>query len=157
MRGVYPGTFNPPTVAHVAVARAAVEQAGLSRLDLVVSRVSLGKEALDDADERAAALRTLGFDVVVSDHQLLADIAAGYDALVLGADKWAQVVDPSFYGGSSEARDTAVARLPRLIVAPRPPFDVPEGALVLQLPSWVAEVSSTSVRGGRVEWRASAP
>ena len=157
MRGVYPGTFNPPTVAHVAVARAAVEQAGLHSLDLVVSRVSLGKEALEDADERAASLRRLGFEVVVSDHQLLADLASGYDAVVLGADKWAQVIDPSYYGGSAEARDAAVARLPRLIVAPRPPFEVPTGALVLQLPTWLAEVSSTSVRDGRVEWRASAP
>lgn len=157
MRGVYPGTFDPPTVAHVAIARAAVEQAALSRLDLVVSRVPLGKEGREGAEERAAALRSLGFDVVVTDEQLLADIAAGYDALVLGADKWAQVIDPSFYDGSAAARDEAVARLPRLIVAPRPPFDVPIGAVVLELPEWLAGVSSTEVRRGRVEWRASAP
>ena len=35
MIGCYPGSFNPPTVAHLAVAESAVEQAGLDRLDLV--------------------------------------------------------------------------------------------------------------------------
>ena len=35
--------------------------------------------------------------MVVTDRVHLADIAAGYDALVLGADKWAQVLDPAFY------------------------------------------------------------
>ena len=39
--GAYPGTFNPPTRAHLAVAAAAREQCGLARVDLVVSVRSL--------------------------------------------------------------------------------------------------------------------
>ena len=56
--------------------------------------------------------------VAVTDDLHLADIAQGYDVLVLGADKWVQVLDPSFYD-SPTARDAAVRRLPRLAVAPR--------------------------------------
>ena len=59
--GVFPGTFNPPTVAHLAIAAAAVEQAGLSRLDLVLSRAPLGKDAagMPDVDARVAILRAV--------------------------------------------------------------------------------------------------
>src|SRR6185436_14384082 len=42
-RGAYPGTFNPPTVAHLAVALAARSQCGLDRVELVLSEVPLGK------------------------------------------------------------------------------------------------------------------
>ena len=47
---------------------------------------------------------------------------AGYDVVIIGADKWAQVVDPAWYGGSVDARDAAVARLPRVLVGPGTPF-----------------------------------
>ena len=57
--------------------------------------------------------------VAVTEARLIADIAARYDVVVLGADKWAQVLDPAWYGGSTEARDEALARLPRVLVAPR--------------------------------------
>ena len=61
MIGCYPGSFNPPTVAHLAVAEAAVRAAGLTRLDLVVSRVALGKEDLpaDTLAERVAVLEAV--------------------------------------------------------------------------------------------------
>jgi predicted RNA-binding protein with PIN domain len=62
--------------------------------------------------------------VTTTDKQLIADIAAGYDAVVMGADKWAQVRDPAWYGGDASARDAALAALPRVLVAPRPGFDV---------------------------------
>ena len=44
-RGVYPGSFDPPTIAHVAIAEAAVRAGALDRLDLAISRVALGKDA----------------------------------------------------------------------------------------------------------------
>ena len=47
-RGVYPGSFNPPTIAHLAIAQAARDQCGLDRVDLVVSRVALAKEDVRD-------------------------------------------------------------------------------------------------------------
>jgi len=34
--GCYPGSFNPPTIAHLAVADAARRQAGLDSVDLVL-------------------------------------------------------------------------------------------------------------------------
>ena len=45
--GVYPGSFNPPTTAHLAIADAARAQRGLSRIDLVISRVALAKEGVE--------------------------------------------------------------------------------------------------------------
>jgi hypothetical protein len=124
--GCYPGSFNPPTVAHLAIAEAAVVQAGLDRVDLVVSRLALGKEASAGPclDDRLAVLESVATSrpwlaVRLTDAQLVADIVEGYDVAILGADKWAQINDPAWYGGSVAARDAAVARLPRLLIAPR--------------------------------------
>ncbi|MDQ1449821.1 MAG: hypothetical protein QOC79_2792, partial [Actinomycetota bacterium] len=44
-RGVYPGSFDPPTIAHAAIAAAAVHAAQLDRLDLAISEIALGKDA----------------------------------------------------------------------------------------------------------------
>jgi nicotinamide-nucleotide adenylyltransferase len=166
--GAYPGSFNPPTVAHLTIARAALEQAGLDRVDLILSTIALGKEQDDnlvaiehriEALERVAAKRAwLG--VVVTDSQLLVDIAQGYDLLVVGADKWVQLLEPSWYGGRRE-RDEALTRLPPLAVAPRPPHPVPQPvdehgleAIVLDIDDGHHDVSATGVRSGRLEWLA---
>jgi hypothetical protein len=85
--------------------------------------------------------------VVDTDARLLADIAEGYDVLVLGADKWAQVVDPRYYDGSDAARDAAVARLPRLAVATRDALPLPEDCVRLDVD--LPDVSSTAAREGR--------
>ncbi|MDQ7993657.1 MAG: hypothetical protein REI45_13380 [Propionicimonas sp.] len=158
--GVYPGSFDPLTVAHLAVADSARVHLGLDRLDLALSRATLGKEHLDEASlerrvvalERASATRPW-LAVVVVDAQLIAEIARGYDAVVMGADKWHQVNDPHWYGDDAAARDAAVARLPRIVVAPRAELEVPS-ALRLPLPDDYAEVSATGVRAGRTEWAA---
>ena len=154
--GCYPGSFNPPTVAHLAVAEAAVEQAGLVRVDLVISRVALGKEDLSvpTVADRIAVLEDVAssrtwLGVAVTDSQLLVDVASGYDAVVLGADKWAQVLDPAWYG-STAARDAALARLPRVLVAPRAGA-TPDDVELLRLADHHAHVSSTGVRSGAVE------
>lgn len=157
--GCYPGTFDPPTVAHLAVAEAAVRQAGLARVDLVLSRVTLGKEHLDTAsiDERRAVLEAVAasrdwLGVAVTDARLIVDVAAGYDAVIMGADKWAQVLDARWYGGSDEARDDAVHRLPRVLVAPRA-GDRPAGVELLVLADHLGEVSATAVRSGAAHAR----
>ena len=160
--GCYPGSFNPPTVAHLAVASAAVGTCELDRVDLVVSRVALAKESVDTPafSDRVAVLEAMvasrpWLGVVVTEAQLLVDVAAGYDVLVLGADKWAQVLDASFYGGSAASRDAAVDALPPLAVAPRGgvPDGLPASAVVLDVGAAVGAVSSTAVRvDGRVEW-----
>jgi len=172
--GVYPGTFDPVTIAHVAIARAALDQLGLDRLDLTISAATLGKDdaRLTPIDRRLAELTSvMSFDarltVRSTTSSLLVDIAAGYDVLVLGGDKWAQVLDPEWYGGTV-ARDDALRRLPTVALAPRHPWtgtgddpgagaSSPVDVVVLDLDPTHQEVSATAVRDGRVEWRARPP
>jgi len=150
--GCYPGSFNPPTVAHLGIARAAIDQHHLERLDLVVSRRALGKDHVDRPrlEDRIEVLRAIArahpdIGVRLTDDRLIADIAEGYDVVVIGADKWHQLHDVAFYGGSATARDAALDRLPTVAVAPRPPHEAPV-ELVLALADDHAEVSSTAVR-----------
>lgn len=172
--GVYPGSFDPPTIAHVHLAERAIAQCGLDRLDLVISQVTLGKsdDHLTPLAERLAELQRLAdtdpaLGVRTTDHSLLADIAAGYDLVLMGADKWAQVLDPDWYGGI-EARDLALRRLPAIALAPRPPWPmpaddpavaVPEGVevVILEVDAAQGPVSATEVRAGRTDWRALPP
>jgi nicotinic acid mononucleotide adenylyltransferase len=157
---VYPGSFDPLTVAHVAVARAAVEQRGVARVDLAVSRTTLGKAHLDESslERRTRQLQeSIGghewLGLVVVSTSLVVDIAQGYDLVVMGADKWAQVNDPHWYGDDPDARDAALRRLPEVAVAPRAGHDVP-AELALELPAELAHVSATEVRNGRSDWAA---
>lgn len=161
---VYPGSFDPPTVAHLAVAGAALAHVGEVRF--VLSEVALGKEGLrgrTPVDPRRRVLDAVaaGVDpplagrlsVVVTRARLIADIAAELDAdaVVLGADKWAQVLDPAWYGGSIAARDAAVARLPRVLLAPRAqPWRGTAGpdVTVLDLDPAHRHVSATRARAG---------
>jgi hypothetical protein len=144
----------------VAIAEAAVRQGGLDRLDLVVSVSPLGKNPLvPRLDHRLSVLEAVArtrpwLAVRVSDERLLAALASGYDAVVMGADKWLQVTDPSWYGGSAAARDAAVAALPRVLFVARPGFSVspPPGSLVLEVDATLGAVSSSAVRAGRTDW-----
>jgi hypothetical protein len=172
--GVYPGSFDPPTIAHVHLAERAIAQCGLDRLDLVISHVTLGKsdDHLTPLGDRLAELHRLAdtnpaLGVRTTEHSLLADIAEGYDLVVMGADKWAQVLDPSWYG-DAQARDAALRRLPAIALAPRPPWPMPTDDPSAAAPAGVAltilevderhgPVSATEVRAGRTEWRALPP
>ena len=156
VRGVDPGSFDPPTIAHGAIAEAAVRAGSLDRLDLAISRVALGKDAAQQApiDSRRSFVERLTVSrpwlrVVVTDAQLITDIAAGYDVVVMGADKWAQVRDPAWYDSVAQ-RDAALASLARVLVVPRPGFDV-VGADLLDLPVHLAAVSSSAARAGRTD------
>ena len=154
----FPGSFDPLTVAHVAVAEAAMAASGLDGVDLVLSRVALGKEAGHHAPltERVGAIEALGLPwlrAVVTDARLVADIADGYGAVVMGADKWHQLHDVSFYEDDG-AMAGSLARLPRVLVAPRTGVALPKGVDVLEVDAGHHEVSSTAVRAGREEWRA---
>jgi hypothetical protein len=159
--GVYPGSFNPLTRAHLAIAEAAVAAHELDRLDFVISRVALGKEHLAAPGEderlavldRAAATRPwMAFHV--TDVQLVSTIAHGYDVVVMGADKWVQLHDLTYYGGSVDDRDAALARLPRPAIVDRPPLVAPpEHRLVV--PEEFTHMSSSGVRDhGRTDWLA---
>jgi hypothetical protein len=162
--GAYPGTFNPPTIAHLSIAEAAWKQGGLDRVNLVVSTVPLGKDPSGPPFEaRVSVLEAIAasrpwLGVRVTDRQLIAEVAAGYDAVVVGADKWLQVIDPAWYGGSISARDQALATLPRVLLVARPPHplpaDLPSGAILLDVGVEHAAVSSTGARRGRRDWMA---
>jgi phosphopantetheine adenylyltransferase len=167
----YPGSFDPPTVAHLAIAEAVVEQVGVDRVDLVLSVDPLGKEAGDQVRVRdrvsvleAVAASRPWLGVHTTERRLITEIAVDYDAVVVGADKWAQVLDPAWYEGSVDARDAALAGLQTVAIAPRaaPGGTAPAtlgaapvpGLLVVELdlhPSHLT-VSASSVRAGRHEW-----
>ena len=108
---VYPGSFNPPTKAHLEIARVAVAKYALQRLDFALSVSPLGKNNVEipSFEHRLevieASLRNhQNLAVVVTEAQLITDIADGYDIVVMGADKWHQVNDPAWYNGSPRLR-----------------------------------------------------
>ncbi|NOX29734.1 MAG: adenylyltransferase/cytidyltransferase family protein, partial [Actinobacteria bacterium] len=156
--GVYPGTFNPFTLGHLAVAKAALDQRGLDRVHLAVSRVPLAKTGLvlPTFEHRVEALKLVAqdhdwLDVVVTDAQLLVDISVGYNLLIMGADKWHQIHEVRFYDDDPNQRDAAIAALPQVALAPRPPLEIPDH-LDLEIAEEFADVSSTAVRNGRHDW-----
>lgn len=144
-RGAFPGSFNPPTTAHLQIAETARHHHGLDQVDLIVSRVAIGKEtvAIPRFEDRVAVLERVAavrpwLSVVVVDAQLIAELAAGYDVVVMGEDKWEQIQDAAYYGGSEAERDDALGRLPVVHLVERDPDGV----------------SSTGARSGRTEWMA---
>ena len=152
-RGVFPGSFNPLTVAHLEIARRARIDHQLDEVHLTVSEVALDKPTPPGPplDERIALIErdladTPWLSVKTTDHQLIADISDGYDAVIMGADKWEQVNDPSYYGSELE-RDTAVGRLPQVIVAARGEHETPD-ELRLETNEEIHNVSSTQARAG---------
>ena len=155
--GVYPGSFDPPTRAHLEIARVAREVHGLTRIDLALSTVALGKEDAASVTlarrveiVQASVAEVEGLGVVVTEARLIADIAQGYDIVVMGADKWAQVHDPVWYDDEAAHAD-ALSSLPMVAVAPRPPHPTP-GELRLPVADDLLEISSTGARSGRREW-----
>ncbi len=156
---MFPGSFNPPTVAHLAIAQAAVTQLALDRLDLSLSRVALAKEGVtrppfaDRVEVVAASVAEVAkVEVRVTEAQLIAEIARDYDVVVLGADKWSQIQQEHWYG-SPQARDAVMATLPRLAVFPRGDLAVPS-SIRLDL-SGFEEVSSSRAREG--DWTVMTP
>jgi nicotinate-nucleotide adenylyltransferase len=152
-RGVLPGSFDPLTIAHLEVACAAVRAASLGRVDLAISRSPLGKEerSVTPIIERVAAIGRVAatrpwLGIMVTEAQLVHEIAYSYDVVVMGADKWLQINDPEWYE-STEERDRAIAALPDVLVAPRQGLVV-EGAEVLDIDPTLLDVSSSAARAG---------
>ncbi len=155
--GVYPGSFNPPTVAHIQIALAALSAHRLDRVDFAISVTALGKDAVSVPSlthrlqvMKASVESIEGLGVIVTEHQLIADIAESYDVVVMGADKWAQVNDPVWYRTADDMHE-ALARLPTLALAPRSPHVVPSEHALDVAPD-LLEISSSAVRAGRTEW-----
>ncbi len=155
--GVYPGSFNPPTVAHLAVAAAAREQRELERVVFMVSRQALAKETVTHPrlNHRLEVIAQSVSDhdwlsVSVTDRQLLADVADGFDVLIMGADKWDQIQQPQWYDSEAHRLD-ALSRLPELAVAPRPPIEIANQHLLSVDVEFTGTVSSTAARDGAIE------
>lgn len=151
-RAVYPGSFNPPTIAHLDLGEAVREQRNVDIIVWSLSTITLGKDGdvHPSIRERAIVLEAIAkeyewLEVQVTDAQLLTDIAAGFDVLIMGADKWEQINKSEWYG-AEEARDRAIAALPELAIAPRPPHRAPPGYLVNFTNNEL--VSSTAAREG---------
>ncbi|MDH3292872.1 MAG: hypothetical protein OER95_00965 [Acidimicrobiia bacterium] len=156
--GVFPGSFNPPTIAHLAIAEEVRRRYRLDRLDLVISQRTLAKEHVEHPlfHHRLEVLHqtVARYDwlrVEVTDRQLLADIAEGYDVVVMGADKWWQIHELRWYE-SVEHRNRALAQLPPVAVFPRHGFADPPGiTLTLIDDGSHRSVSSTRARAGELE------
>lgn len=167
-----PGSFNPPTAAHLMLA----ERALRDRFDCVVfllARTSAGKEQTGLLPEdRLLAVRTLcqqePLRVGIASHPLYADQAEAASRLfpgaaitfLVGSDKVLQIFDPVWY----EDREAALERLfsrAALWVAPRSDHGEALRACledpanerwtsritVLRLHPAVSDLSSTHVRG----------
>ena len=159
--GLLAGTFNPFTRAHAALAVAG-HRAGCRLVVLAMAPVSLAKEGLERAhpvdrlDWAAAWARRHPWAVVAAaSHPLLVDMAealgqatGGEVALLVGADKAAQLTEPRWY----EDPAAALGRLDRaatLLVAERaghPARDLPVRASPLPTAAWVPERSATQAR-----------
>ncbi len=164
-RACFPGSFDPFTIAHLAIAEATRDQCGVDEVVLVLSTRTLGKEEVgqQSAQERRQLLEAVcvgrtWLRCAITKSQLLVDISAGFEWLVLGADKWAQINEVAWYGGSAVTRDQALQKLPRLAVISRPPYelgDLPPTAVLVRLADpALSRVSSTAVRAGNEHWRA---
>jgi nicotinic acid mononucleotide adenylyltransferase len=159
--GLLAGTFNPFTRAHAALAVAG-HRAGCELVVLAMAPVSLAKEGLERAHPldrldwvAAWARRHPWAAVAVASSPLLVDMAealgragGGRVALLVGADKAAQLVEPRWY----DDPPAALARLERaatLLVAERAGHEAPDlplAAARLPTPGWVPERSATQAR-----------
>ena len=159
--GLLAGTFNPLTLAHVAVATAG-HRAGCERVVLALAPVSLDKERVERAHpvDRLDWVRTWARGqpwavVAVSSRPLLVDMAESLGrltgaevALLVGTDKAVQLFDPRYYDDLESALER-LARSASLLVAERagsPPAVLPLPAGALATPGWAPRRSSTEAR-----------
>ena len=164
-----PGSFNPPTAAHMLLAERALQE-GFDCVVLLLAHNTVGKQPSGlIPEDRLLAMRALtggAFGVGASSHGLYADQAEAAQRVypdaeitfLVGSDKIEQIFDPRWY----DDRNGALERLfgsARLVVAPR----ADQGELlrtvleqnrrfadrvsVLRLHPAVSDLSSTRVRG----------
>lgn len=176
--GVLPGSFNPPTVAHLELARAARRRFDLDTVAFSLGSVIVDKERVEGLcrEDRLLLLSLLTADdvravAVVVNRGLYSEQAPafracfGHDAdlwFIVGMDKVLQIFDPRYYEDRDAALDTLFAQV-RLIAANREAWDAgalralldrPENAPYrdrvqsLTLPPHLRHQSSSAVRRG---------
>ena len=135
--GILSGSFNPPTLAHIELARRAKQTFKIDHILFTISRVTIDKErveglSLEDrllllsliAEEEgsasvAAVNRGLYFEHALASRSLLGTQSRIY--FIVGMDKVIQIFDPSYY----QDRDAALKILfteAQLIAAGRHPW-----------------------------------
>ncbi len=143
---VLPGAFNPPTLAHLALARAA-RGCGFDAVLLSVGTRTIDKESAGglDVEERLFLLGTVTaaedrLGVLVQNRGLYAEQAAAVRgalpsavdvAFVVGMDKVAQIFDPRYYEDFPAALAALFERA-RLLVADRGELDRGELCALLE-------------------------
>lgn len=132
--GVLPGSFNPPTVAHLELARAARRRFALDTVAFSLSSVIVDKERVEGLcrEDRLVLLSLLTADdpwtaAVVINRGLYSEQAPAFRAcfgddadlwFVVGMDKVLQIFDPRYYEDRDAALDMLFAHA-RLIAANR--------------------------------------
>jgi nicotinic acid mononucleotide adenylyltransferase len=171
MLALLPGSFNPPTAAHLLFAERALGE-GFDRVVFTYAVRTLGKDRSGlIPEDRLLAVRAMtenSFDLGACSHGLYADqaeaalraVPGAEVALLVGSDKVLQIFEDRWY----DDREAALERLfgsASLVVAPRSDHedalrDVLEEprnrrfrdrVQVLRLHPAVADLSSTRVRG----------
>lgn len=147
--GLFPGSFNPLTHAHIALADAARRQGGLDVLAWSIAARTIDKEGVtratipDRLAQLAAYARWVPNDaVVLFNRGLYVEQVEALQTLtmeqaelfiIVGFDKIVQILDPHYY----QDRDVALVELfarARLMVAPRSYDDRGALARLLQRP-----------------------
>ncbi|MGC8480705.1 MAG: hypothetical protein ACP5PJ_04090 [Acidimicrobiales bacterium] len=159
MRIAYPGTFDPPTIAHIDIALGALELPSVTRLEFVLSTDPFPKSSppLLNLEERIEILgevirRDHRLGIATSSSRLITDLSRGYDAVIMGTDKFIELHDLRFY----ESPQDMMGRLQQLapLIVVRRGSDttpIPAGVINLVIDVHLREVSSTQVRAGHEE------
>jgi nicotinate-nucleotide adenylyltransferase len=164
MIGVLGGTFDPPHLGHVGLARAGIDHFGLERLVVAPTGRTPGKEAVSDPETRLALAEAAFADVPGAEVSRI-DIDREQPAYSFETVRWVRdrYGEPIFLLGADRFADfltwerpNEVLRFARLGVATRPGFDVaqvepvlsaveqPERVELFEIPP--IPVSSTDVR-----------
>jgi nicotinate-nucleotide adenylyltransferase len=162
--GLLGGTFDPPHVGHVELARAGIEHFGLDRLLVAPTGHTPGKEVVADSETRVRLAEAAFADVPGAEVSRI-DVdrpqpAYSFETVRWVNDRWGM---PVFLVGADRFADflrwrepNEVLRFARLGVATRPGFDVatlepvlaavaqPEHVELFEIPP--IPVSSTEVR-----------
>lgn len=132
--GIFSGSFNPPTMAHMALAQTVLDLAGLDVLLWTMSRVTVDKETVTKASlaMRLVMMRTIALanpltGVALVNRGLYTQQAEAFWqtfptlkslVIVVGFDKVAQIVDAKYYQDRERSLNALFSRA-ELWVAPR--------------------------------------
>lgn len=185
--GILSGSFNPPTIAHLELARFAQESFNLDRVFFTLSPVTVDKERIEGLmlEDRLLLLEliasVLGWaGVAVVNRGLYFEQARAFRSLlgksarisfIAGMDKLIQILDPRYYQ-DREAALRALLTEAQLLIAMRGNLDMSDLEKILNrpenepyrdrvfpfiLPPEVREVSSSALRRGITEGRGFQP